>query len=87
MRRGQKGRSVGLEQREQEKHAGGRAGLFAEAGALCLLGQVKSLNLIPCRPMVVHQRMLNWILCMCVGAQQSVICIFKDNFNCKSGPT
>ena len=83
MCRGQKGRSMELEQREQGRHVGGEAGLLAEAGALCPLSQVKSLNLIPCRLMVVHQRMLNWILCMCVRAQQSIICIFKDNFNCK----
>lgn len=33
----QKGRSMGQELREQGKHAGGEAGLLAEAGALCLL--------------------------------------------------
>lgn len=55
MCKGRKGRAVGLEQREQGKHARGEARLVAEAGALWLVSQVKDLDLIPCRPMVVHQ--------------------------------
>lgn len=64
---------MGLEQREQ--------GSMLEGVALSSVSQVRSLDLTPCRLVVVHQSAkLEVSVYVCVGgkgAQQAVICIFR----------
>lgn len=79
---------MGLEQREQGKRAGGKAGLVAEVGALWLVSQELGLDPLQAHggPAKSVKPEVSVYVYECGGVHRDIICIVKDNISYKKEP-